>query len=55
MAKRKKNKKRRSKFRLLIAKTLSEPRFRPKVANTDKKRKDPKKSRRKWKNRGVSE
>ena len=34
------------------AKSLANPKFRPKVADTDKKKKDPKKARRKWKNKG---
>jgi len=39
-------------IRAYAAKTLSDPRFQMKIAKTDKKVKDPKISRREWKNKG---
>jgi hypothetical protein len=43
------------KIRSFAAKALTDPRFKPKIADTNKKKKDPKKSRRKWKNKGLSQ
>lgn len=45
-------KKKKNKSYLLAAKALSDPRFRQKIAKTDKKKRDPKADRRKWKNKG---
>ena len=40
------------KMRSFVAQILSEPKFRPRIYNTDKKKKDPKLQRRVWKIKG---